>query len=139
MSAKQNNKIDWENRKLSTLGALAWPIAVSIVSYSVMSVADTYFVGSLGASALAGVGMASTLTWAGVCFAFGLLRAVKILVSQARGAGKLEQTREYLFSGKLLGVAIGLVLIIAVTGGAQRGLTRAIYGCGVTVIVHAVT
>ena len=114
MSAVQSNKIDWEENKLRTLGALAWPIAVSMLSYSLMSVADTYFVGQLGASPLAGVGMASTLTWAGVCFAFGLLRAVKVLVSQARGAGQLEQTREYLFAGKLLGAAIGIVLIIAV-------------------------
>ncbi|MEC9465736.1 MAG: MATE family efflux transporter [Myxococcota bacterium] len=114
MSAEPSGGIDWEAKKLRTLGALAWPIAVSMLSSSLMSVADTYFVGRLGASALAGVGMASTLTWALICFAFGLLRAVKVLVSQARGAGQLEQTREYLFAGKLLGFSIGVVLIIAV-------------------------
>ena len=73
MGVEETRPIDWENEKLSTLGALAWPIAISMLSYSLMSLADTYFVASLGASALAGVGMASTLAWALVCFAFGHL------------------------------------------------------------------
>ena len=47
-----------------------------------MTVADTYFVGTLGTAELAGVGMANTILWATICFSMGLLRAVKVMVAQ---------------------------------------------------------
>ena len=103
--------IDWEDRKLSTLTALAWPIAISMLSHSLMTVADTYFVGTLGTAELAGVGMANTILWATICFSMGLLRAVKVMVSQARGADQLDQTKRYFFAGKLLALSMGVVLL----------------------------
>jgi len=40
----------------------------------------------------------------------GLLRAVKIMVSQARGAEQLEQTKRYFFAGKVLALLMGVVI-----------------------------
>ena len=41
----------------------------------------------------------------------GLLRAVKVMVSQARGADQLDQTKRYFFAGKLLALSMGVVLL----------------------------
>ena len=109
--SNQAQTIDWQDRKLSTLAALAWPIAISMLSHSLMTVADTYFVGTLGTAELAGVGMANTILWATICFSMGLLRAVKVMVSQSRGAEQLEQTKRYFFAGKALAAVMGVVLL----------------------------
>ena len=66
---------------------LAWPITVSTLSFTVMTVVDTAFVGRLGPASLAGVGLGGIALWTVICFGFGLLRAVKVLVAQGVGAG----------------------------------------------------
>jgi len=42
---------------LRELSLLAWPITVSTLSFTVMTVVDTAFVGRLGPASLAGVGL----------------------------------------------------------------------------------
>src|ERR1700755_1247992 len=78
----------WRERPLLELARLAWPIALSQLSLSLMTAVDTLFVGRLGASALAGVALGGTATFTVFCFAIGLLRATKIVVAQAVGAGR---------------------------------------------------
>jgi MATE family multidrug resistance protein len=85
---------------------LAWPIAVSVLSYSVMNIVDTYFVARLGSAAVGGVGLGGLASFTVLCFAFGLLRAVKVLVSQEVGAGRRDVARATLGAG--LWVALGL-------------------------------
>jgi MATE family multidrug resistance protein len=80
--------LPWRQRPLAELLRLAGPIAVSTLSYSVMTLADTIFIGRLGPSALAGVGIGGVATFTVLCFAFGTLRGTKVLVSQAVGAGR---------------------------------------------------
>ncbi|HEV8319972.1 MAG TPA: MATE family efflux transporter, partial [Myxococcota bacterium] len=58
----------WESRPFAELLRLAWPIAVSTVSYSVMTLVDTLLVGRLGAASLAGVGLGGTAAFALLCF-----------------------------------------------------------------------
>ena len=105
-------KLEWENGRLRHLLQLAWPIAVSMVSYSVMSLVDTAFVSRLGTSAIAGVGLAITLSFAMLCFSFGLLRAIKVLVSQSRGAGLKEESFAYLGAGLLVALVLGALLVL---------------------------
>ena len=110
-------KIGWEDRALSELLGLTWPIVVSMLSYSVMTLVDTFFVGRLGASALAGVGLGGTLAFTLLCFGIGLLRAVKVLVAQALGAGRShEQARSYLGAGIVLGLAFGSLAFVLAVG-----------------------
>ena len=75
---------------LRELLRLAWPIAVSMLSYSIMTLVDTLLVGRLGPAALAGVGLGGTAAFALLCFSFGLIRGTKTLVSQAVGAGRRD-------------------------------------------------
>jgi MATE family multidrug resistance protein len=91
---------------------LAWPIGVSMLSYSVMTLVDTLFVGRLGATALAGVSVGGVAFFTLLCFGFGLLRSVKVLVSQAVGSGRGDVLR---FVGA--GLTLAVVLGVAELGG----------------------
>lgn len=102
-----NSDLSWQDRVPSELLRLAWPITVSMLSYSVMTTVDTLFVGRLGASALAGVGLGGVLAFVVVCFGFGGLRSVKVLISQARGAGDRAQVPALLGAGLLTATVLG--------------------------------
>lgn len=64
----------------------AWPLAVSMLSYTAMGVADTWLVGRLGTPELAAVGLATTVYFILNAMAFGLLCGAKVMVAQAYGA-----------------------------------------------------
>jgi len=93
---------------VAPLLALAWPIVISLLSYSLMTIVDTLFVSRLGPSALAGTGFGGTLAFILVCFPMGLIRAVKALTSQAVGAGRREEMHAYLAAGLLAALVMGL-------------------------------
>ena len=114
MSALSPRELAWIHRPFAALTRLSWPIAVSMLSYSAMTVVDTMMVGRLGAAALAGVGMGGVVSFALVVFSIGLLRGVKVLVSQAVGAGRRDQLADCLAAGLL--VALGLGLVTAALG-----------------------
>lgn len=116
-------ELPWEGRCTRELLHLSWPIALSMLSYSFMTLVDTLLVGRLGAGALAGVGLAGTLSFAILCFSIGLLRGVKTLISQAIGAGQRSEITAYLGAGLLLSLGMG-VLTIGVSQGVALLLPR---------------
>jgi MATE family multidrug resistance protein len=103
----------WKNKPLRELIRLAWPIAVSTLSYSVMTMVDTLLVGHLGRAELAGVGLGGISAFVLLCFSFGLLQGAKVLVSQAIGAGRRERARAYQGAAVASALAIGIVTIFA--------------------------
>jgi MATE family multidrug resistance protein len=88
---------------------LAWPITVSTLSFTVMTVVDTAFVGRLGSASLAGVGLGGIALWTVICFGFGLLRAVKVLVAQGVGAGERSAVLPFLGAGLYAALALSLL------------------------------
>jgi multidrug resistance protein, MATE family len=106
-------QLEWESRKLGELLRLAWPITVSTLSYSVMTLVDTLLVGHLGPASLAGVGMGGTAAFAVICFAFGMIRGVKTLVSQAVGAGRGDLVQAYRSAALQAAVVLGGATILA--------------------------
>ncbi|MEM1418841.1 MAG: MATE family efflux transporter, partial [Myxococcota bacterium] len=72
-----------------------------------MTLVDTLFVGRLGPAALAGVGLGGHAAFTLVCFALGLLRGVKVLVSQAVGAGRRGEARDHVSTGLALALVLG--------------------------------
>jgi MATE family multidrug resistance protein len=106
-------QLEWESRKLGELLRLAWPITVSTLSFSIMTLVDTLLVGHLGPSSLAGVGMGGTAAFAVLCFAFGLIRGVKTLVSQAVGAGRGDLVQAYRSAALQTAVVLGAATILA--------------------------
>ncbi len=99
-------------RLFRELVSLAWPITVSTLSFSVMTVVDTAFVGRLGPASLAGVGLGGIALWTVVCFGFGLLRAVKVLVSQGVGAGEQEEVLPFLGAGVYAALALSVLALL---------------------------
>ena len=102
LGATMTQPADWEASPVRELVRLAWPICVSMLSYSTMTLADTAFVASLGRSALSGVGLAGVMSFAVTVFGIGMLRAVKIVASQAVGAGDMRKVTEIAGTGILL-------------------------------------
>jgi len=101
--------LSWTERPGRELLRLAWPITVSMVSFSTMTLASTAFVAQVGSAELAGVGLGAVVGFALLCFGIGLLRGAKTLVSQAVGAGRRDQIPA------LLGAAIGTALALGLT------------------------
>jgi len=104
--------LPWQSSPTRELARLAWPIAISMVSYAVMTLVDTLFVARLGAGTLAGVGLGGTAAFAVLCFSFGLLRGVKVLVSQAVGAGRGERARDLVASGIAWALVLGVASVL---------------------------
>ncbi|MDD9971954.1 MAG: MATE family efflux transporter [Myxococcales bacterium] len=109
--APASTALSWEHSSLSHLLSLAWPIVVSMISYSTMTLVDTLFVGRIGPHALAGVGLGGIYGFILICFPMGLLGAVKILVSQAVGAGRPHRVAAFLGAGIWLGLGFGVVVV----------------------------
>ena len=106
--------LNWTERPGRALLKLAWPITISMLSFSAMTLVSTAFVASIGADELAGVGLAGVIGFALVCFGLGLLRGAKTLVSQAVGADRRERIPELV--GAALGTAIGLGVLATLVG-----------------------
>ncbi|AKU90588.1 MATE family efflux transporter [Vulgatibacter incomptus] len=120
-----NPAIDWAGRPLPALTRLAWPTAISMLSYSAMTLVDTIFVGRLGPAAIAGVGFGGVASFALMCFPLGLVRSAKILVSHEAGAGRPGSSAPILGSGLVLSALLGLLLL-----GAAFGISPLIAGMG---------
>lgn len=105
--------LGWTERPGRELLRLAWPITVSMLSFSTMTLASTAFVAHLGADELAGVGLGGVVGFALVCFGIGLLRGAKTLVSQAVGAGRRDRIPELLGAALALAVALGCAATLA--------------------------
>jgi MATE family multidrug resistance protein len=106
-SQTQREHLRWKQRPFPELVRLAWPIGVSMLSYSVMTLADTLFVGRLGASSLAGVSLGGVFAFTLLCFGFGMLRSVKVLVSQALGAGQDHRIQGLVGAGLIIALVLG--------------------------------
>jgi multidrug resistance protein, MATE family len=105
--------LTWTERPGRELLRLAWPITVSMVSFSTMTLASTAFVAQVGSDELAGVGLAGVVGFALVCFGIGLLRGAKTLVSQAVGANRKDRIPELLGAALVIAVVLGAVATIA--------------------------
>ncbi|HYU15970.1 MAG TPA: MATE family efflux transporter [Candidatus Acidoferrum sp.] len=107
MLAASSRDLTWLRRPLAELVRLSWPIAVSMLSYSALTLTDSIFAGRLGPAALAGVGMGGIMSFAFLVFSMGLLRGVKVLVSQAVGAGRPERVPDCLAAGLIIALGLG--------------------------------
>lgn len=90
------------------VSVIAWPIMVSMLSFTMMNFVDALWVGPLGEAAFAAVGLGTVLLYAIHGFGYGALTGVKIVVSQAHGAEDDELARRYLWQGIHLAWWMGL-------------------------------
>lgn len=99
----------WRERPSRELFRLAWPICISLLSYTAMTLTDTIFVGRIGTAELAGVGLGGVLAFTVLCFPMGLLRGVRVVLAQARGAEAWHRVLPTLAAGLLLATGLGVV------------------------------
>ncbi|WP_158617136.1 MATE family efflux transporter [Corallococcus exercitus] len=102
----------WEQGPWRELIRLALPTALSSLSYSLMTLTDTLFLARVGAAPLAGIALGGTASFVLLSFWFGLFRATKTLVAQARGAGQDSDARAHAGLGILTASAAGAVGIL---------------------------
>ncbi len=103
--------------------ALAWPVMLSMLSYSLMSGADALFVGRLGTVPLAAIGLAVTATFLFLALPIGLVRGLRVATAQATGAGR---------HGAVHALAWQAVWLPLVAGGVVASLS----GLGPWVFAH---
>lgn len=90
-----------------SVARLAWPIMVSMLSYTLMGVVDTMFVGQLGTAELAGVGVAIIIVHFAQSFGWGLLAGLKVAISQRFGAGSADVAGRLAWQGLWLSALMG--------------------------------
>lgn len=110
--SRTTDALPWLAHPFRELVRLAWPVAVSMISFSTMTLVDTLFVSWLGAASVAGVGLGGVTALTLLLFAVGLMQGVKVLVSQAVGAQRHEDIGVHLRAGLLLAVAMGLGIVV---------------------------
>jgi MATE family multidrug resistance protein len=88
---------------------LAWPIVVNMLSFTMMSVADTFFVGKLGSAPQGAVGFAGTFMWSIYCFFLGTLEIVQTYVAQSTGRGDPGRAARWGSSGLHLALLFSIV------------------------------
>lgn len=91
---------------------LAWPIGVSMLSFTLKGFVDTLMVGRLGTEALGAVGFAAVATWFALTFPWGILRGQRPLISQYLGAGERPKAFSFGVHAFALAVLSGVVLMI---------------------------
>lgn len=121
MSSAGEQDLSWRRRPFIELLRLSWPITLSMLSYSIMTLVDTVLVSHLGAPSLAGVGLAGTAAFVLLCFPMGILRGAKTLVAQAVGADRRGEIGSYLGASLLSAAGLG-VLIVALGSLLAEGL-----------------
>lgn len=96
---------------------IAIPIVLSNATVPILGAVDTGVVGQIGAAAPIGAVGIGAVILSAVYWIFGFLRmGTTGLVAQAKGSGDLAETGALLMRGLLVGLAGGLVLILAQAG-----------------------
>lgn len=114
--------------------ALAVPVVLAELGWMAMGVVDTLMVGRLSPEAIGAVGVGSSIFTAVAVFAMGLLLGLDTLVSQAFGAGRIEDCHRWLLHGVVLSVAISLPITLVI-----YAMVQALPAWGLTPEVLALT
>ena len=101
------NRADKNKTSVRAVFDLAWPVMVSMLSYTFMSVVDTVFVSRLGTDPLAAVGLASILVFFSQSFGAGLMGGVRVLVAQTTGAGEHATAARISWQGLWIAIPLG--------------------------------
>ncbi|MEO6212522.1 MAG: MATE family efflux transporter, partial [Vicinamibacterales bacterium] len=109
---------------------LATPVVLAELGWMTMGMVDTLMVGRISPEAIGAVGLSTSL-FMGICiFAVGLLLGLDTLVSQAFGAGRIEECHRWLVHGSVLAlvlsVPVTLVLVWVSHALHSWGLTPAV-------------
>lgn len=89
--------------------ALAWPVVLSSLNWTLLHITDIVFVGQAGTAEVAAFGASRALTYITIVAGLSAQAGVIVFTSRADGAGDRAQTGQVLRSGLLLGLVFGIV------------------------------
>lgn len=89
---------------------LAWPTAVAMLGDTAIGLVDTKLVAGLGAHALGGVGVATTIMWLQYSIVFGVMRGVKVRTAHAVGEKRESDASAYALAGLMLATLCGATI-----------------------------
>lgn len=92
---------------------LAFPVVLAELGWMLMGIVDTIMVGPLGPEAIGAVGLGSTLFMTIGLTGLGLLLGLDTLVSQAFGAGRIDECQRWLIQGVYLSALLTVPLMLA--------------------------
>ena len=90
----------------------AWPIIITMTSYTVMQFVDKLMVGQVGPLELAAQGNGGIWAFTPMAFAMGAMVVVNTWVSQHMGAGNPERVARYLWGALYLSIVVWLVVLL---------------------------
>jgi MATE family multidrug resistance protein len=93
------------------VASVAWPIVISMLAYTAMGVFDTMYVGWLGKTELAAVGIATTAFFLINALFLGSLRGVKVMSAQSTGADEGADAVSAGWVGAAIGIPFGLLVV----------------------------
>jgi MATE family multidrug resistance protein len=97
--------------ELKPMLRLAGPVILAELGWMGMGVVDTIMVGPLGPSAIGAVGVGNSIHFALAVFGMGLFLGLDTLVSQAFGAGRLDDCGAWLKRGAALALVLSIPFI----------------------------
>jgi len=89
--------------------ALAWPVVLTTLNWTILHVTDVIVVGLTGTEQVAALGASRTLTYITIVVALGWLSGVLVFASRADGAGDPGETGQVLHRGLAVGLVVGLI------------------------------
>lgn len=95
--------------------ALAWPITLTSLNWTLMHLVDVIVVGQVSTFELAALAAGRTLTFISIVMGLAGLSGVLVFTARADGGGRLAETGDIWRGGVLLGFAIGCVLLAVLT------------------------
>lgn len=97
---------------------LAYPVVLSMLSWTVMWTVDTMFVGRLGTAEQGAVGFAGALVWSVMTIVTGTMLGVQIFVAQHFGRKEYTACGETYWQGIYLGLLAALPMVaVGIWGG----------------------
>lgn len=106
------------HRELRELFRLAVPLAAAQAGNQLMGLVDVAVLGRLGATELAGAGLANAIFFAFSVMGMGMVLGVDPLIAQAVGAGDRVRARHVLWQGIWLSLLVSAVLTVVLLAGA---------------------
>ncbi len=116
---------------------LSWPIVITHLLQSVVSIADIWMVGKLGAIELAAVGIARSITFILISVAFAVSMGVRILVAQYSGSGRMQSADRVVKQG-IIAATVLSVLVVTPLGIAISAWLMRVLGATPEALSHGV-
>ena len=124
---------DWiEGSVLHNLLRLSWPMVVMESLWVVSQIVDMVWVGRLGSSALAGMGLANVVLNLVYSVDMGLIVGVRATIARYVGAGDVRGANHVAGQGVLLGLVWGALVTLA--GSFLAGPVLRLFGADAVVV-----